>query len=79
MVRSAHPVQGRTGTVRGTAEAMRRHVVVGLAALLPLVAAAPAVADPGSPLGSPVYLALGDSVPAGVGALPDAPGYPTLL
>ncbi|SDC78815.1 Lysophospholipase L1 [Geodermatophilus telluris] len=57
---------------------MRRQLVVGLAALLPLVAAAPAIADPGSPLGSPVYLALGDSVPAGVGAAPGA-GYPALL
>ncbi|PRY48638.1 lysophospholipase L1-like esterase [Geodermatophilus tzadiensis] len=58
---------------------MRRQLVVGLAALLPLVAAAPAVAEESSPLGSPVYLALGDSVPAGVGAVPKVSGYPELL
>jgi lysophospholipase L1-like esterase len=58
---------------------MRKRVLVGFAALLPLVAAAPAAADPGAPHGSPVYLALGDSVPAGIGAVPRVSGYPELL
>ncbi|MGY1780294.1 SGNH/GDSL hydrolase family protein [Geodermatophilus sp. SYSU D01036] len=58
---------------------MRRQLLVGIAALVPLVVAAPAAARPDDPLGTPVYLAVGDSVPAGVGAVPTAPGYPTLL
>ncbi|WP_176449982.1 SGNH/GDSL hydrolase family protein [Geodermatophilus saharensis] len=58
---------------------MRRQLMVGIAALLPLVAVAPAAAQEDSPLGTPVYLALGDSVAAGIGAVPAAPGYPQLL
>lgn len=58
---------------------MRKLVLVGIAALVPLVAAAPAAAQPADPLGTPVYLALGDSVPAGVGAVPGVTGYPQLL
>ena len=74
VVGSSHPVQSGTGAVRETGEIVRKQLVVGFAALLPLVAAAPATADPGSPLGSPVYLALGDSVPAGIGATPRVSG-----
>ena len=57
---------------------MRRGLLVGIAALAPLVVVAPASAKPDQ-LGTPVYLALGDSVAAGVGAVPTAPGYPTVL
>ncbi|PWW23458.1 lysophospholipase L1-like esterase [Geodermatophilus normandii] len=57
---------------------MRKGLLVGIAALIPLVVVAPASAEP-DPLGTPVYLALGDSVAAGVGAVPTAPGYPTVL
>ncbi|MGY1701400.1 SGNH/GDSL hydrolase family protein [Geodermatophilus sp. SYSU D00766] len=58
---------------------MRRQLMVGIAALLPLVTVAPAAAQDDAPLGTPVYLALGDSVAAGIGAVPTAPGYPQLL
>lgn len=50
------------------------------ALLLGLVPAVPAsAAPPADHFGDPVVLALGDSVAAGFGALPDAPGYPELV
>ncbi|MGY1669402.1 SGNH/GDSL hydrolase family protein [Geodermatophilus sp. SYSU D00710] len=58
---------------------MRRQLLAGVAALVPLLAATPAVAQQEHPLGAPVYLALGDSVAAGVGAVPYVTGYPELL
>ena len=61
---------------------MRRTALVG-AACLALMGSAlgPAAAAPGGQdrLGRPVYLALGDSVPAGIGATPKVSGYPELL
>ncbi len=53
-------------------------IPVVAALLLGVGAAAPAMAQPHQPhpLGSPVYLALGDSVAAGVGAQPYVTGYP---
>ena len=61
---------------------MRGSLVAGaVGALLALGAAAPAAAAPAGPerFGDPVYLALGDSVPAGIGAVPRQSGYPELL
>lgn len=61
---------------------MRRSLVVGIVgALLALGLSASAAAAPAGPdrFGDPVYLALGDSVPAGVGARPAQPGYPERL
>lgn len=61
---------------------MRRTALVG-AACLALMGSTlgPATAAPGGQdrLGRPVYLALGDSVPAGIGATPKVSGYPELL
>jgi lysophospholipase L1-like esterase len=53
-------------------------IAVGAALLLAVGAAAPAVAQPAQPraFGAPVYLALGDSIAAGVGAQPHVTGYP---
>lgn len=58
---------------------LRRAVVPAL--LLALAPAVPAAAAPGSPdhFGQPVLLALGDSVAAGVGAVPKTTGYPEQL
>ena len=58
---------------------LRRAVVPAL--LLSLVPALPAAAAPGHPdrFGEPVLLALGDSVAAGVGAVPKTTGYPERL
>ena len=61
---------------------MHRSLVVGiLGALLALGLSASAAAAPAGPdrFGDPVYLALGDSVPAGAGARPAQPGYPERL
>ncbi len=61
---------------------MRGSLVAGaVGALLALGAAAPVAAAPAGPerFGDPVYLALGDSVPAGIGAVPRQSGYPELL
>lgn len=61
---------------------MGRAVVAGAVALaLGGWAATPTAAAPDHPgrFGPPVYLALGDSVPAGVGAQPGVTGYPELL
>ncbi len=61
---------------------MRRSLVVAVvAALLALGAGAPAAAAAAWPhrFADPVYLALGDSVPAGFGVLPAQPAYPQLL
>jgi lysophospholipase L1-like esterase len=53
-------------------------IAVAAALLLSMGAAASAVAQPDHPhaFGSPVYLALGDSIAAGVGAQPYVTGYP---
>lgn len=61
---------------------MRRMMLVGaltLALVGGTVAPAAAALDARSRPSSPVYLALGDSVPAGVGATPGVSGYPELL
>ena len=61
---------------------MRRGLVVGIVgALLTLGPSASAAAAPVGPdrFGDPVYLALGDSVPAGSGVVPTQPGYPDVL
>jgi lysophospholipase L1-like esterase len=61
---------------------MRRSLVVGIVgALVALGLSASATAAPAGPdrFGEPVYLAIGDSVPAGVGARPAQPGYPERL
>jgi lysophospholipase L1-like esterase len=61
---------------------MRRNLVAGaVGVLLALGAGAPAAAVPAGPdrFGEPVYLALGDSVPAGFGVVPTQPAYPELL
>jgi lysophospholipase L1-like esterase len=61
---------------------MRRSLAVGIVgALVALGPSASAAAAPAGPdrFGEPVYLALGDSVPAGVGARPAQPGYPERL
>jgi lysophospholipase L1-like esterase len=61
---------------------MRSSVVVGVVSLVLLGgAAAPAAAAPEGPdrFGDPVYLALGDSVPAGVGLRPGEADHTTLL
>ena len=61
---------------------MRRSLVVGIVgALVALGLSASATAAPAGPdrFGEPVYLAVGDSVPAGVGARPAQPGYPERL
>lgn len=58
---------------------LRRALVPAL--VLALAPALPAAAAPGSPdrFGKPVLLALGDSVAAGVGAVPKTTGYPEQL
>ena len=58
---------------------LRRALVPAL--LLALTPALPAAAAPGHPdrFGEPVLLALGDSVAAGVGAVPKTTGYPEQL
>jgi lysophospholipase L1-like esterase len=55
-----------------------RLIAIGAALFLALSAPVPAAARPDEPgpHGSPVYLALGDSVAAGVGAQPRVTGYP---
>jgi lysophospholipase L1-like esterase len=61
---------------------MRRSLVVGIVgALVALGSSAAAAVAPAGPdrFGEPVYLAVGDSVPAGVGARPAEPGYPERL
>ena len=61
---------------------MRRGLVVGIVgALLTLGPSASAADAPVGPdrFGDPVYLALGDSVPAGFGVVPTQPGYPDVL
>ena len=61
---------------------MRSSVVVGVVGLVLLGGgAAPAAAAPEGPegFGDPVYLALGDSVPAGVALGPGEPDHTTLL
>ncbi|MGY1682614.1 SGNH/GDSL hydrolase family protein [Geodermatophilus sp. SYSU D01176] len=61
---------------------MRRSLVVAaVGALLTLGAAAPAASAPVGPdrFRDPVHLALGDSVPAGIGAVPMQSGYPERL
>ena len=61
---------------------MRRSPAVGIVgALLLLGPSASAATAPAGPdrFGDPVYLALGDSVPAGAGARPAQPGYPERL
>jgi hypothetical protein len=59
----------------------RLPVVLGVAVLLASAGVLPAVADADQPgrFGAPVYLALGDSVAAGVGAQPKVTGYPEQL
>lgn len=56
----------------------RLPVVVAAAVVLAVGSAGPALAQPheSDRFGAPVYLALGDSVPAGVGAQPYVTGYP---
>jgi lysophospholipase L1-like esterase len=56
----------------------RLPVALAAAAVLALAGAVPAIAESNTPdrFGSPVYLALGDSVAAGVGAQPFVSGYP---
>jgi lysophospholipase L1-like esterase len=71
---------GQTGP-HGTTSGLpmtQRLVAVAAALFLALGAAVPAAARPDKPgrHGSPVYLALGDSVAAGVGAQPRVTGYP---
>jgi lysophospholipase L1-like esterase len=64
---------------------MRRSLVIGIVgivgALLTMGPSAPAATAPAGPdrSGDPVYLALGDSVPAGAGARSAQPGYPERL
>lgn len=61
---------------------MKRLAFAAVPALLfALVPTSPAVAAPAKipdKFGAPIYLALGDSVPAGVGAIPKVSGYPEL-
>lgn len=61
---------------------MRRSLAVGIVGALPaLGSGGSAAAVPAWPdrFGDPVYLALGDSVPAGSGVVPTDPGYPEVL